>query len=241
MNNKLIKYIIYAVIILYFTYVSVDAIKNSSLSIYDLEFLIEGMLRTIYISAVAIFFGTIFGVFFGYLKTKTGVFSSFFLDGFIDILRSVPLIIQFILFYSLMGILEIDISVFWVGAIVLSTYTSGYVTEVVRAGIESVPQTTRRAARSLGLTYWQDYRYIVFPLGLRTVFPSWIGIVLAVIKDSALVSVIGYLELLKTTEELISKTQEALLLLIGVGVFYFIISYPISLYATYLERKLKYD
>ena len=156
-----------------------------------------------------------------------------------DTLRSVPLIIQLILFYSFMGILEIEISVFWVGAIILSAYTSAFVTEVVRAGIECVPETTRRAARSLGMTYWQDYRYIVFPLGLRAVFPSWISIVLSVIKDSALISVIGYLELLKTTEELIAKTNEALLLLLGIGLFYFIISYPISLYAAKLERKLK--
>lgn len=239
MSNKVIKYIIYCLIIVYFSYQAVVTVKNSSLNMYDLEFLLEGLMRTINISLVAIIIGTFFGIIFGYLKSNAGFISEIILSGFIDILRSVPLIIQFILFYSFMGILEIDISIFWVGAIVLSAYTSAYMTEVVRAGIDSVPQTTRRAARSLGLTYWQDYRYIVFPLGLRTVFPSWIGIVLAVIKDSALVSVIGYLELLKTTEELISKTQEALLLLIGVGFFYFIISYPISLYAAHLERKLK--
>jgi len=239
MSNKQIKYIIYTLLSLYIIYSGFNAIKSSTLTYYDLEFLLEGLKRTIYISVVSIVIGTIFGVIFGYLKANAGTIGNLFLGGFLDILRSVPLIIQFILFYSFMGILEIDISIFWVGAIVLSAYTSAFVTEVVRAGIESVPQTTRRASRSLGLSYWQDYRYIVFPLGLRTVFPSWISIVLSVIKDSALVSVIGYLEILKTTEELISKTQEALLLLIGVGVFYFIISYPISLYAAHLERKLK--
>lgn len=239
MKNKQIKYGIYALLFIYIVYQAISTISASSLTYYDLEFLIEGLLRTIYISAVAITIGTFFGMIFGYLKSNAGFFSNIILSGFLDILRSVPLIIQFILFYSFMGILEIDISIFWVGAIVLSAYTSAFVTEVVRAGIDSVPETTRRASRSLGLSYWQDYRYIVFPLGIRTVFPSWISIVLSVIKDSALVSVIGYLELLKTTEELISKTQEALLLLIGVGFFYFIISYPISLYAAHLERKLK--
>lgn len=239
MNNKQIKYLIYALIFIYIAYEALTTIKNSTLTYYDLEFLLEGLLRTVYISVVAIVIGTFLGIIFGYIKSNANFFSEIVLSGFLDILRSVPLIIQFILFYSFMGILEIDISIFWVGAIVLSAYTSAFVTEVVRAGIDSVPQTTRRAARSLGLSYWQDYRYIVFPLGIRTVFPAWISIVLSVIKDSALVSVIGYLELLKTTEELISKTQEALLLLLGVGFFYFIISYPISLYAAHLERKLK--
>ena len=239
MSNKQIKYVIYALIFIYMAYLAITAISTSTLTIYDLEFLMEGLLRTVYISVVSIVIGTFFGLIFGYLKSNAGFFSNIILSGFLDMLRSVPLIIQFVLFYSFMGVLQIDISVFWVGAIVLSAYTSAFVTEVVRAGIDSVPQTTRRAARSLGLSYWQDYRYIVFPLGLRTVFPAWISIVLSVIKDSALVSVIGYLELLKTTEELIAKTQEALLLLIGVGFFYFIISYPISLYAAHLERKLK--
>lgn len=239
MNKIKTKYIIYAAIAFFVITQAYASIKNSALTYYDLQFLLEGLERTVYISATAIIIGTFFGIIFGWVKSNAGTITNLFVSGFLDILRSVPLIIQFILFYAFMGILEIDISVFWVGAIVLSTYTSAFVTEVVRAGIDSVPATTRRASRSLGMTYWQDYRYIVFPLGLRAVFPAWISIILSVIKDSALVSVIGYLEILKTTEELISKTQEALLLLIGVGFFYFIISYPISLYAVYLERKLK--
>ena len=239
MTNKQIKYLIYSSIFLYAVYQTVVSVKASSLTYYDLVFLLEGLERTIYISFVSIIIGTFFGIIFGWMKVNMGTFGNIILSGFLDILRSVPLIIQLILFYSFMGILEIEISVFWVGAIILSAYTSAFVTEVVRAGIECVPETTRRAARSLGMTYWQDYRYIVFPLGLRAVFPSWISIVLSVIKDSALISVIGYLELLKTTEELIAKTNEALLLLLGIGLFYFIISYPISLYAAKLERKLK--
>lgn len=239
MSNKNIKYLIYGLIFAYALFQTIVTVKASTLTYYDLEFLLEGLERTVYISVVSIVIGTFFGVIFGWMKVNMGFFGNLILSGFLDILRSVPLIIQLILFYAFMGILEIDISVFWVGAIILSAYTSAFVTEVVRAGIEAVPQTTRRAARSLGMTYWQDYRYIVFPLGLRAVFPSWISIVLSVIKDSALVSVIGYLELLKTTEELIAKTNEALLLLLGIGLFYFIISYPISLYAAKLERKLK--
>ncbi len=239
MSNKSIKYLIYGLIFSYALFQAITAVQASTLTYYDLEFLIEGLERTIYISFVSIVIGTFFGVIFGWMKVSMDFFGNLILSGFLDILRSVPLIIQLILFYAFMGILEIDISVFWVGVIILSAYTSAFVTEVVRAGIEAVPQTTRRAARSLGMTYWQDYRYIVFPLGLRAVFPSWISIVLSVIKDSALVSVIGYLELLKTTEELIAKTDEALLLLLGIGLFYFIISYPISLYAAKLERKLK--
>ena len=71
----------------------------------------------------------------------------------------------------------------------------------------------RRAARSLGMTYWQDLRYVVWPIGLRAVFPAWVGVALGVLKDSALVSILGYIELLKASQILMTRTQEAILIL----------------------------
>jgi polar amino acid transport system permease protein len=110
--------------------------------------------------------------------------------------------------------------------------------EVFRGGFESVSPSMQTAARSLGMTKWQTIYHIRLPIGLRAVFPSWLGVSLSVIKDSALVSVIGYMELLRTSEQLISRTQQPLEILIGVGIFYFIISYPLSYYGRYVERKM---
>ena len=95
----------------------------------------------------------------------------------------------------------------------LAFYTSSYCSEIVRAGVQAVPQTTRRAARSLGLTYWQDLREIVFPIALRVSLPSWIGLTLGVMKDSALVWWIGVIELLRTSQVIITRIQEPLLVL----------------------------
>ena len=80
---------------------------------------------------------------------------------------------------------------FTVACVVLALYTSAYCAEIVRAGVLAVPSTTRRAARSLGLTWWQDMAYIVFPIALRVSLPSWIGLTLGVMKDTALVLWIG--------------------------------------------------
>ena len=113
-----------------------------------------------------------------------------------------------------------------------------FMSEVFRAGFQSVLPSMRTAARSLGMTYWQTVFYIRLPIGLRAVFPSWLGVAQGVIKDSALVSVIGYMELLRTSEQLISRTQQPLEILIGVGIFYFMISYPLSLYGKHVERKM---
>ena len=100
-----------------------------------------------------------------------------------------PLLIQLVLVNSFKSILNLDASAFTVSCVVLAFYTSSYCSEIVRAGVQAVPPTTRRAARSLGLTYWQDLREIVFPIALRVSLPSWIGLTLGVMKDSALVLV----------------------------------------------------
>jgi polar amino acid transport system permease protein len=107
----------------------------------------------------------------------------------------------------------------------------------VRAGVQAVPPTTRRAARSLGLTYWQDLREIVFPIALRVSLPSWIGLTLGVMKDSALVWWIGVIELLRTSQVIITRIQEPLLVLCVCGLIYFAMSYPISRLGARLEAK----
>ena len=79
----------------------------------------------------------------------------------------------------------------------MTVYTAALVANVARSGFDAVGMTIRRAARSLGMTYWQDTFYVVAPIGVRAVFPAWVGVALGVMKDSALVSVLGYVELLK--------------------------------------------
>jgi len=80
-------------------------------------------------------------------------------------------------------------------------------------------------------------RYVVFPIGARAIFPSWVGVALGVMKDSALVSVLGYVELVKASQVLITRTQEPLLIILVVGAFYFALSYPVSRYSAKLEKR----
>jgi len=208
------------------------------LSWNDTGFILTGVLNTVYISLVAVIIGTILGLAVGFLRAEANRFANTLLGGVLDILRSVPLIIQLILFSTYIGAMGHPLNPFAAGSIVLSLYTMAFMSEVFRGGFESVPQSLVIAGRSLGMSYWQTAFYIRLPMGMRAVFPSWLGVALSVIKDSALVSVIGYMELLRTSEQLISRTQQPLEVLVGVGIFYFIISYPLSLYGKYVERKM---
>jgi polar amino acid transport system permease protein len=78
------------------------------------------------------------------------------------------------------------------------------------------------------MSYWQDLRYIVLPIGTGIVLPAWIGLVLGLMKDTSLVAVIGYIELLRASQIIINRTQEPILVLLGAGIFYFALGYPIS-------------
>ena len=128
----------------------------------------------------------------------------------LDAFRSVPLIIQLVLFYNLFNVIGLAINPFWAGVIILAVYTSALVANVARGGIEAVGAPMRRASRSLGMNYLQTMRHIVWPIGLRAVFPSWVGVALGVLKDSALVSVLGHPELLKVARDLITRTPTTL-------------------------------
>lgn len=203
----------------------------------DLLFLGEAALRTLWLSFLAISIGSLFGIAFGWLLNVSRYAGTFILAPVLDAFRSVPLIIQLVLFFNFAPIIGLRLDAFDAGLIVLLVYTSANVAYVARGGIEAVGSSIRRAARSLGMTYWQDMRYVVWPIGLRAVFPAWVGVALGVMKDSALVSVLGYVELLKASQILITRTQETILILAIAGAFYFALSYPISVYASRLEER----
>jgi His/Glu/Gln/Arg/opine family amino acid ABC transporter permease subunit len=208
----------------------------SGFSPNDLWFLGEAALRTLWISLLAISCGSLMGTIFGWMLSVSRI-GRYALAPLLDIFRSVPLIIQLVLFYNFAPMIGLRLDPFGAGLIILIFYTSANVAYVARGGIEAVGQSMRRAARSLGMTYWQDMRYVVWPIGLRAVFPAWVGVALGVMKDSALVSVLGYVELLKASQILITRTQETILILAIAGAFYFALSYPISLFASRLEKR----
>ena len=213
---------------------------NTALTPNDLWFLAQGAGWTLLITAIAMAGGTLLGVIFGVTRAVLPGWTTLPLGFLLDIFRSVPLLIQLILANSFIPILGLKATPFAVSCIVLALYTSAYCSELVRGGVQAVPQTTRRAARSLGLTWWQDMTEIVYPIGLRVMLPSWIGLTLGVMKDTALVGWIGVVELLKSSQILITRMQnEPLFILMIAGLIYFLISFPISRWGARLEARFR--
>ncbi|WP_421760968.1 amino acid ABC transporter permease [Devosia sp.] len=213
---------------------------KTAITFNDLLFLAQGAGWTLMITAIAVFFGTILGVIFGVYRAVVPWWASVILGFLLDVFRSVPLLIQLVLVNSLVPMFGLKLSPFAVSCIVLSLYTSAYCSEIAKAGVQAVPVTTRRAARSLGMTWWQDMTEIVYPLALRVMLPSWIGLTLGVMKDTALVGWIGVIELLKSSQILVTRMQnEPLFILMIVGLIYFVISFPISRWGAQLERRFR--
>jgi polar amino acid transport system permease protein len=213
---------------------------ETNVSLNDLWFLAQGAGWTLLITAIAMVGGTVLGVVFGVTRAVLPGWTTLPLGFILDIFRSVPLLIQLILANSFIPILGLKATPFAVSCIVLALYTSSYCSEIVRGGVQAVPQTTRRAARSLGMTWWQDMTEIVYPMALRVMLPSWIGLTLGVMKDTALVGWIGVVELLKSSQILITRMQnEPLFILMIAGLIYFLISFPISRFGARLEKRFR--
>ena len=207
----------------------------------DLLILAEGAKLTLIISSLAIVGGTILGGLFGWLLSIGGRVGAITLGWILDIFRSVPPIVQLVLFVNFFPIIGFPVDAAEAGTLVLMMYCSALVAQVARAGIEAVPKTTRWAGRSLGMSYWQDLRYVVLPIGLRAVLPSWTGVALGVLKDSALVSVLKAGELMQVSQEMITRTQQPFLILGIAGLFYFALSFPIARLTEHLERRWQHD
>ncbi|MBT2785171.1 MULTISPECIES: amino acid ABC transporter permease [unclassified Halomonas] len=209
---------------------------STSFTWNDLLFLLQGAWVTLLLTFWSMLLGTFMGVSCGFLRALLPR-ATIPLGWFLDIFRSVPLLIQFVLFNSLKSIVGLDWSAFTVGCVVLGVYVAAFCTEIVRSGVLSVPQNLRLASRSLGMTYWQDLRYVVMPLATRVAFPGWLNLSLSAMKDTALVMWIGIIELLRASQAIVTRIQEPLLVLCIAGLIYYLISLVVSRLGAQVEKR----
>ena len=209
---------------------------STSFTWNDFLFLLQGAWVTLQLTSWAILLGTVAGLLFGLMRALLPR-ASLPLAWVLDVFRSVPLLIQFVLFNSLKSIVGLNISVFSVDYIVLGVYAAAYFTEIVRSGVLAVPFTVRRASRSLGLSYLQDLRYIVLPIAMRVAFPGWLNLVLSVMKDTALVMWIGIVELLRASQTIVTRIQEPMLVLCIAGLIYYVMSLVVARLGARLEKR----
>ncbi len=156
----------------------------------------------------------------------------------VEVLRNTPLAVQFVIFFFGFTKLGIQYAAFTSAVIVLSAYTSAFVAETVRSGINSVARGQGEASRALGLTFPQTMVTIVLPQALRTVVGPLGSVFIALTKNSSLASIISVLELTEVADRLNTETAQPIAVFLGAAVAYLVLTYPSGLAVGWLERRV---
>lgn len=207
--------------------------------------LLEGMGRTLLQTFLSLLFAMVIGLIFALMNVGRNRVFNLIGTLYVDAVRGVPLIVlaYFIYFGIPTAIQTIGFSDFRLppiqaGAIALSMNCGAYMAEIIRAGIESVDKGQMEASRSLGLSYGKSMRLVILPQAIRTMIPSIINQFIITLKDTSILSVIGFTELTNVGKTIMGNTFKSLETWAIIGIMYMIVIITLSKLAKRLERKL---
>lgn len=199
---------------------------------------LTGFENTILCSVIALFFSLIIGSIFAILQTVPSKLVRTITNIYIEIFRNIPLLVITMVFYVVVPQFFIKLSGFTAGTIGLTLYTSAFIAETVRAGIKAVGVGQMEGARANGLTYWQTMRYIILPQAFKLVIPPLGNQFINLIKNSSVLAFVAGFDLMYQGDVIASASFETINTYLVVGVFYLILTLPLSYYMRYLEKKL---
>src|SRR5690606_30097209 len=156
-------------------------------------------------------------------------------------IRGTPLLTQILIGYYLIANAVGWDSRFGVGLVILSCFSGAYLSEIFRAGVESIPRSQWLSAKAIGLTPAQTYRHVVIPQAVRRVLPASAGQFANLIKDSSLLFVISMHEFTMQAREANSNTYATFEAYLPLVLGYFLLTFPISLLSRRLERRYRYE
>lgn len=160
---------------------------------------------------------------------------------YVEIIRGTPFLVQILVFfYVLAPVFRLE-NRYLAGTLALSLFSGAYITEIIRAGLASIPASQWESARSLGLTTAQTYRLVVAPQALRVTLPPLAGQFVSLVKDSSLLSVIGVAEFALNAQQVSALTYGTLESYLPLAAGYLLLTLPISLWARALERRIRFD
>lgn len=226
-------------------FLSIGEVIYQSL-VYDnrYKFLLEGLFNTLLIAFFAVLLGILIGVLVALVRTnydqnkKTGWLNSI-VKAYVDIIRGTPIILQLMVIYYVI-FKSVDISVVLVGILAFGINSGAYVSEIIRAGIQSVSIGQTEAGYALGLRYWQIMKYIVLPQAIKNILPALGNEFITLVKETSVGAYIGIIELTKASDIIASRTYDYFFPLIFVAIIYFLITFTLSKGVQFLERKLSY-
>ena len=200
--------------------------------------LIAGACITVEITALTVFFGMIIGICVSLIRMSDFKILRWMGNVYVDFIRGTPLLIQiFLVYFALPSIIGHRVDAFFAAISACSINSGAYVAEVFRGGIQSIDVGQMEAGRSLGMTWWQTMRYIILPQAFKRIIPPLGNEFIAMLKDSSLVSVIGFEELTRRGQLIIARTYASFEIWMAVAIIYLILTFTVARLTGLLERK----
>lgn len=207
--------------------------------------LLQSLGQTMLLTVLSLFFAFIIGLIFGIMNVSRVKILNIIGTIYVDAIRGVPLIVlAFFVYFGVpagmqaLGFSNFKFTALTAGIISLSMNAGAYMSEIFRGGILSVDKGQTEAARSLGLPYGKTMRRVVLPQAIRTMIPSIINQFIISLKDTSILSVIGFPELTKAGNIIVGNTFMALEVWGIIGVMYIIVIVTLSHVAKYIERRV---
>lgn len=200
--------------------------------------------KTLLLTLLSLFFAMIVGMVFALMNVGRNRFLNCLGTVYVDAVRGVPLIVlAYFIYFGLpagmkaAGIQDFRLSALQAGTIALAMNCGAYMAEIIRAGIESVDKGQMEASRSLGLSYAKSMRKVVLPQAIRTMIPSIINQFIITLKDTSILSVIGFPELTNMGKTISGNTFKSLETWAIVGIMYMVVIVTLSKIAKQIERR----
>ena len=218
------------------------------ISVYG-PLLLTAMGQTLLLALYGLFFACIIGMIVGMMSVLKSRACRGIASVFVNLIRGVPMIVLAYLIYfgvpylwnTILGFGGMTLTALQAGSICLALNCGAYMAEIIRAGIQSVDAGQMEAARSLGLPYWRSMHRVVLPQAIRTMIPSIINQFIITLKDTSILSVIGFPELVNTAKNVVAATFMSFQTWAIVGAMYLIVILLLQWAARVLERRLRYE
>lgn len=210
--------------------------------------LLAAMGQTLLLALFGLFFGCILGIIFGLASVVDNKVSRLISAIYVNLIRGVPMIVlAFFVFYglpygikSILGI-KYTFTALQAGTICLAVNCGAYMSEIIRAGIQAIDPGQMEAARSLGLSYWRSMFRVVLPQAIKNMIPSIVNQFIITLKDTSILSVIGFPELVNKAQNVIAITFKSFQTWGIVAVMYLVVILLLQQVANALERRLSRD
>ena len=206
---------------------------------HDFESLLRGAGWTLALCLTSGILGTVLGMLLALAATSPLRFARWLATAYVYFVRGIPLLI--LVFFAYFGIPlmfpDLGLSAFATAVIALTAFSAAYMAEIFRGSINAVPRGQIEAASALGLGYAHQYRFVVLPQAMRIAVPPGIGFLIALIKDSSLVTVIGFVELTHAGTIVSNLTADPITTYAVVAALYFVICYGVSRLGRWYEKR----